>query len=470
MRNKKPTKKTVLCSMVVFILSFSMLLGTTYAWFMDSVSSGINRIQSGDLALELSHKGVKEEGEIQADTRLFTDVNGDDMLWEPGAKSAEIFTVANSGSLALKYQFSLLFSHATATPKGKTLADALKIRVATGEDNIEDSARGGRKAEGEVLVEDAALTDFTHEEYLLPGESRSFQVGICWKETEDDNDYNVRGGLSIDLGIQVVATQYSYESDMTDTGYDSGAEYPDPAPAYPVGAVFVETDDALAAAIRDSETKAIVVEGALTYDWGSESGADSKAPKGKEIWGLDEQASITFQGYGSANVIEDVALRNITIYDQTEGDDETSWEHGYLELRNLVAENVVFEDIIQLSGSCDLTECTFNNETAGFYALWMNQGSCSLTDCDFTGTRGVKIHDDSTEKDREMELTIADCEFTLSEKPGIVIGDLGAEAVVSITDSTFTCQAGDQDKYIYETDTDVAGFTFTESGNTVVSQ
>ena len=80
MRNKKPTKKTVLCSMVVFILSFSMLLGTTYAWFMDSVSSGINRIQSGDLALELSHKGVKEEGEIQADTRLFTDVNGKDML------------------------------------------------------------------------------------------------------------------------------------------------------------------------------------------------------------------------------------------------------------------------------------------------------------------------------------------------------------------------------------------------------
>ena len=58
--------------------------------------------------------------------------------------------------------------------------------------------------------------------------------------------------------------------------------------------------------------------------------------------------------------------------------------------------------------------------------------------------------------------------WPLTKKPGIAIGTINSTTVVKITNSTFTgCQAGDQGLYMYETDTDVTTFNFTESGNTI---
>ncbi len=51
-------------------------------------------------------------------------------------------------------------------------------------------------------------------------------------------------------------------------------------------------------------------------------------------------------------------------------------------------------------------------------------------------------------------------------KPGIAIGTLNADTTVSVTGSTFiNCQAGDQGKYIYESDTDVTGYLNANKGN-----
>lgn len=45
----KNAKQTFLRSLLALLLCFSMLLGTTYAWFTDSVSSVNNIIKSGNL-------------------------------------------------------------------------------------------------------------------------------------------------------------------------------------------------------------------------------------------------------------------------------------------------------------------------------------------------------------------------------------------------------------------------------------
>lgn len=49
----KSTKRSLLLSILSMILCISMLLGTTYAWFTDSVTSGKNRINAGNLDVEL---------------------------------------------------------------------------------------------------------------------------------------------------------------------------------------------------------------------------------------------------------------------------------------------------------------------------------------------------------------------------------------------------------------------------------
>ena len=231
--------------------------------------------------------------------------------------------------------------------------------------------------------------------------------------------------------------------------------------------VTVTTDAELLAAIQDAETDVICIDGDLTYDWGGDSYANSKALllKGKTIQGKDVTDSITFKGYGSANDITDATFRNITIKDATVGDNEGAWEHGHLEFVNLTARNVVFANSIMLKGDSTLTGCSMDNQVGSWYGVWVDGGNATFTDCEFTGTRAIKIHE---AYGSEVEsVTVTDCTFTLSQKPGVVIGDLNADTTVTITGSTFDTTAGDQGLYIYETDTDVSTFKFSETGNTV---
>ena len=245
MTNFKSTKRALFSSVIALLVCFTMLLGTTFAWFTDSVSSGINKIQSGTLDAELiyvnSYNGTPET--VNADTKIFMDINGDPILWEPGAFASGRFEVVNQGTLALKYQLKLIYDNATETPDGKTLADVLSVyAIARNKTAGEDG-----KMEDEVLNEqqiDAAIPaydpmnmplfkdGFIVEAYLLPGESFTYEIGLCWIPSENDNDYNVEGGLSIDFGVVLLATQMTYETDGDGDWYDGEASYPD-APVIP---------------------------------------------------------------------------------------------------------------------------------------------------------------------------------------------------------------------------------------------
>ncbi|MBQ8850745.1 MAG: hypothetical protein IJ011_10470, partial [Clostridia bacterium] len=82
MTNKKSTKRALIASVISLLLCFTMLMGTTYAWFTDSVTSANNIITTGNLDVELYHtdKAATKE-KVTSTTELFDDVE----LWEPGA-------------------------------------------------------------------------------------------------------------------------------------------------------------------------------------------------------------------------------------------------------------------------------------------------------------------------------------------------------------------------------------------------
>ena len=58
--NKKSTKRALLTSVLSLVLCLSMLIGTTFAWFTDSVTSSNNIIKSGRLDVALEHKDMDE--------------------------------------------------------------------------------------------------------------------------------------------------------------------------------------------------------------------------------------------------------------------------------------------------------------------------------------------------------------------------------------------------------------------------
>ena len=148
MKGKKTTRRALVMSLLSLLLCCSMLVGTTFAWFTDSVTSGRNQIIAGNLDVELYYsKDADFSGEkvsVQGKTNLFTDKNGDPITyWEPGVVAYTNLQVANVGNLALKYQLSVNFEN-----KGPVdLSKALQVAVVEGgfEGDRADAQRSARQ-------------------------------------------------------------------------------------------------------------------------------------------------------------------------------------------------------------------------------------------------------------------------------------------------------------------------------------
>ena len=97
MTNSKTTKRALFSSVVALLLCFTMLLGTTFAWFTDSAVSGNNIIKTGNLDMKLSWRPygadhAEEWAEVTENTVLF----GKDALYEPGYTEAVWLNTASS--------------------------------------------------------------------------------------------------------------------------------------------------------------------------------------------------------------------------------------------------------------------------------------------------------------------------------------------------------------------------------------
>ena len=197
MTNRKSTKRALLGSVMAMVLCLAMLIGATFAWFTDTASTGVNKIQAGnlDVALEMkdaSGKWVSAEGKTLDFVKAAA---GEQVLWEPGCTyTLPELRVVNNGNLALKY----------------------KIQI-TG-------IQGDAKL-NEVIdwtINDAAI-DLTEGHLTAGQQGDAFTIKGHMQESAG-NDYQ---NLTIDgIGINVVATQDTVESDSFGTQYDKDAEYP----------------------------------------------------------------------------------------------------------------------------------------------------------------------------------------------------------------------------------------------------
>jgi len=109
MKNKKTTKHALLSSLLAMFLSVVMLIGTTFAWFTDTASTAVNKIQAGtlDVALEMSNDGGVTWENAEGKTLEFIDMDDND-LWEPGCTyTLPTLRVINKGNLALKFRLAI---------------------------------------------------------------------------------------------------------------------------------------------------------------------------------------------------------------------------------------------------------------------------------------------------------------------------------------------------------------------------
>ena len=212
MNNKRATKRALLTSVTALVMCVVMLAGTTFAWFTDTASTGVNKIQAGnlDVALEMN-TGTKESPNwenAEGKTLQFKTADGrtDNILWEPGCRyQLPELRVVNNGNLALKYMIKI------TGIKG----DAKLNKAITW--TITDSADGS-----DSVVSPA--TDTTPAEYKLLNANNAHTLTIMGEM--DKNAGNEYQGLSIDgISITVYATQMTAEFDSIDNLYDKDAAY-----------------------------------------------------------------------------------------------------------------------------------------------------------------------------------------------------------------------------------------------------
>lgn len=422
----KTTKRALLSSVVALFLCFSMLLGTTYAWFTDSVTSGSVIIQAGTLVVDLVDADDKSmEGQIiefvTADDRPQSEI-----LWEPGCTyETEPVYVVNKGNLDLKYNILV--------------------------NGIVGDAKLLEAIEWTVTVDGVEIDMYTYEGKLLKGEkSKAIVLTGHMKETAGNEYMNLTAS---GISISVFATQLSSENDSFGPDYDKDAVYYD---------ALATTTEELEAALAAGK-KVIGIKG-TAVELAAESAGKNRDMNGVTIVGASDDAALTVTGTGGG--LDNINLKNIKVIDSTfytYEDGENAWEFTYLELGGISTfVNVAFDDGIMSDGPLStFVGCTFsghNNDssalgTTTMYGAWVYNGKATFTDCYFSGTRGLKVCDQYA---GEVSNVVVDaCVFgPLSEKPGLAIDDREDSSFnIVIKNSYFIdCQAGDQNEYIYETD------------------
>ena len=423
---KKSTKRALLSSVMALFLCLTMLLGTTFAWFTDSVTSGSNIIQSGTLDVDLvDEQGNSMEGQIiefvAADGRA-----QDLILWEPGCTyKTEPVYVVNKGNLDLKYNILV----------NGIVGDAKLLEV----------------IEWTVTIDGVEIDMYTYENKLLAGEkSGAIVLTGHMKETAGNEYMNLTAS---GISISVFATQLTSENDSFDNQYDKDATYYD--------ALATTTEELEAALVAGK--KIIGIKG-TAVELAAESAGKNRDMNGVTIVGASDDATLTVTGTGGG--LDNINLKNIKVVDSTfytSENGENAWEFTYLELGGInTFVNVAFDDGIMSDGPMStFVDCTFsghNNDssahgTTTMYGAWVYSGKATFTDCYFGGTRGLKVCDQYA---GEVSNVVVDaCVFgPLSEKPGLAIDDREESSFnIVIKNSYFIdCQAGDQNEYIYETD------------------
>ena len=226
------TKRALLTSVLALVLSLAMLAGSTFAWFTDTASTGVNRIVSGNLDVGLQYWGVGEDGQ----KKWLTAENSEDLfdknaLWEPGYTQIVYLKVKNDGNLALTYAMQITPVHETVgvNVDGEEfkLSDYIKFgwTTFTADENGTPVALD-REAAQTGVGEGAQLGKTLHRKAAEPlaAGAEELVALVAWMPEDVGNKANYSTVQpTIELSLKVLATQAGVESDSFDKTYDEDA-------------------------------------------------------------------------------------------------------------------------------------------------------------------------------------------------------------------------------------------------------
>ena len=198
----KSKKSALLLSFTSLLLCFAMLAGSTFAWFTDTATTGVNKITSGNLHVEIQNKDNQKIETLEWVTKEGTAIdNQDDILWEPGCTYLLTpFKIVNTGNLALKYKIVI-----TGLDGDSPLLDVIKFTYKVGGVESLLNEEGHLTAKGTAGASTDMITVSAH------------------MDEAADNRYQDKELTNI--RFTVYATQDTVENDSYGPTYDKNATY-----------------------------------------------------------------------------------------------------------------------------------------------------------------------------------------------------------------------------------------------------
>ena len=378
MSNTKLTKHALIVSIMAMLLCVAMLVGTTFAWFTDTASTAVNKIQAGtlDVALEMkdaSGNWVNAEGQTLSWKKAAGAPAGEQVLWEPGCTyELPELRIVNKGDLALKYR--IVINGIVGNAK---LLEVISFTYGT-----------GININAEVTLAPNAKTE-----------------GIIIKGHMDESAGNEYQGLSIDgIGITVIATQLASEFDSFGNQYDKDAQYPD------VAYTQASTQDELNTALNNptdangNPTSKIAVDlkkGSYTLP-GDKMGNKEISITGTEDTVIDLKA-------GTAAHDASITMEGVTV-ESTNG--------NYTGIQHAAA--TTFKDCVikgqpfLYAKNVQYINCTFEQDSSSAYNVWTyGAGNVLFKDCTFNcAGKSVLIYNEGSINGQTVEFK--NCKFNAS--------------------------------------------------------
>ncbi len=240
MTNTKTTKRALFASTLSLLLCIAMLVGSTFAWFTDTASTGINKITAGNLDVELEYFDGTAWTAVDPEASLFQ--SADETLWEPGHTEYVNLRIRNAGSLALQYDFRIgTYGAADGVTPEKTfinqdgdpfkLSDYLIVNQLEGtveptdredlwlDSSLEEAALGRLDGTGAAGV-------------LLSGEVKELTLAVYMptfvgNEANQSTEDAAIEKANVYLGLDLMATQTPYEYDSFNNKYDALVTVPE---------------------------------------------------------------------------------------------------------------------------------------------------------------------------------------------------------------------------------------------------
>ena len=452
MNNKRATKRALLTSVMALVMCVVMLVGTTFAWFTDTASTGVNKIQAGNLDVQLLMRdasgayvniGDSHDVIFGGENSLVAQNNNQNTLWEPGKTQVAYLAVRNAGNLALKYNILLnvrdegligaldyaIVPQSKLSGENQTCTDTIASWV---DAKGRTGAESGKLTAGTfTAAPNGCLDEIAHDKTNI-NETEYFALVVHM----DEDAGNTYMNKSVSIDMKVVATQAAAEFDSFNNQYDKDA----PLDFEPV-ATADELKAAAAAGKNVQLTQDVTLADALTFN-----NAVTIDLNGKTL-----TTGLNSNGYSL------VTKRNATIVNGTYKG--TGSARGIGAYGNLNMRNVTVDVAGQVGVACSASDSQYTIEDStikGGYALcnFNNNATINISNSTLEGKNTGFYHNGSNSG---LNLTVTGTKINAgnngTDATGVYISgstatrDAGGYQKASFTDCTIKGNAAVEVKY-----------------------